>query len=75
MKPLTSFQSYWTVEGWLDERTMLEAESGYLRTEIGPARVFHALNDVVLARGRIVKLIQINATINDNPWPTYGLMA
>jgi NAD+ kinase len=55
-------------KGWLDERTMLEAE---LAPGENPPGVFHALNDVVLARGAIAKLIQINASINDKPLTVY----
>ncbi|MFC1915657.1 NAD(+)/NADH kinase [Chloroflexota bacterium] len=36
-------------EGWIDERAMLEAELS--ATEQEPTRVFHALNDIVVARG------------------------
>ena len=57
-------------KGWLDERTMLEAE---LETEQSNGRpaIFHALNDVVLARGAIPKLIQIETSIDDKSLTTY----
>lgn len=57
-------------QGWLDERMMLETEYIPSGSEHEPS-VFHALNDVVLARGEIVKLIQVNASINDKPLTSY----
>jgi NAD+ kinase len=50
-------------KGWIDERAMLEArleptEQG------GKPELFKALNDIVLARGAIAKLIQVNTTID-----------
>ena len=58
-------------KGWVDERMMLEAQftmtsQGGLQTQI-----FHALNDVVLARGEVVKLIQVNTSIDDKPLNNY----
>ena len=58
-------------KGWLDERTMLEAELAPAGPNGNPPGVFHAFNDVVLARGAIAKLIQINASINDKPLTVY----
>lgn len=56
-------------EGWLDERAMLEAE---LRaTEKEPPRIFHALNDVVAARGEIARVVYIDVSIGDEPLTTY----
>ncbi|OGO20105.1 MAG: hypothetical protein A2Z15_06575, partial [Chloroflexi bacterium RBG_16_50_11] len=48
-------------KGWLDERAMLQAE---LVDGAREARVFHALNDVVVARGEIARLIKVAATID-----------
>ena len=51
-------------EGWVDERAMLQAEfSGK-----GP---FHALNDVVLGRGAISRVIYVETTIDGAPLNTY----
>ncbi len=58
-------------KGWLDERTMLEAELVPAEPDSRSPGVFHALNDVVLARGSIVKLIQVNTSINDKPLTNY----
>jgi NAD+ kinase len=58
-------------EGWLDERSMLEAELGAADGENSPPSPFYALNDVVLARGAIAKLIQVNAAVDSQPLTTY----
>ena len=55
--------------GWIDERAMLEAELS------GPGReprVFHALNDVVVARGEIARLIRVEVSIDGQPLATYS---
>ena len=39
-------------KGWLDQRAMLEAELG-----AGSPRTFHALNDVVVARGEVARVV------------------
>ncbi len=48
-------------EGWIDERAMLLAElsAGGQKTSI-----YHALNDVVVARGAIARLIRVAASLN-----------
>ncbi len=56
-------------EGWLDERAMLEAELGATKSE--PSRTFHALNDVVVARGAVARLIYIEANIDGELLTTY----
>ena len=55
-------------KGWLDERAMLEAE---LHLENQPPRTFHALNDVVVARGAIARLVSIDISIDKQPYTTY----
>jgi NAD+ kinase len=55
-------------EGWIDERAMLEAE---VDSGSGRPALFYSLNDVVLARGPIAKLIQVKATIDSKPLTTY----
>lgn len=58
-------------KGWLDERSMLEAE---LQRE-GPggehSEKYYSLNDVVLARGAIAKLIQVSVSIDSRLLTTY----
>jgi len=56
-------------EGWLDDRAMLEAELG--ATESEPSRTFYALNDVVVARGAVARVIYIEASIDGQPLTTY----
>ncbi len=48
-------------KGWLDERAMLQAE---LESKSKKPQVFHALNDVVLARGAIARLIRVEVDID-----------
>jgi NAD+ kinase len=54
--------------GWLDERTMLQAE---VKREGQAAKVFHALNDVVVGRGEIARLIRVEVTIDGQELTTY----
>jgi NAD+ kinase len=54
--------------GWIDERAMLRAELGAAG---GEARTFDALNDVVLARGEIVRLIKVEASIDGQYLATF----
>ncbi len=57
-------------DGWIEERAMLKAElSG---TEPGPPREFLALNDVVVARGEVARIIYIEAGVNGQPLTTYN---
>lgn len=56
-------------EGWIDERAMLEAELS--ATEQEPPRTFHALNDVVVARGSFVRLVRVEASIDSQHLATY----
>jgi NAD+ kinase len=50
-------------EGWLDERAMLEAEFG--------ASTFYALNDVVVARGAVARVVYVEVSIDSQPLTTY----
>jgi NAD+ kinase len=54
--------------GWTDERAMLQAE---VVCKGKSPQVFHALNDIVMARGAIARLIKIDAGIDGQPLPTY----
>ena len=58
-------------KGWIDERAMLEAELIPTDKEHETAQVFCALNDVVVTRGAIARIVYIEATINDEPLTTY----
>jgi len=55
-------------KGWLDERAMLEAE---LTTGNEAPRSFYALNDVVVARGEVARVIFVEAHIDGEPVTTY----
>jgi NAD+ kinase len=54
--------------GWTDERTMLRAE---LTAPGREPKIFHALNDVVVARGEVVRLIHVGASIDGQSLTTY----
>lgn len=54
-------------EGWTDERAMLRAEI----TDGGDVKSFHALNDVVLARGAVARLIRVAVDIDGQPYTLY----
>ena len=55
-------------KGWLDERAMLEAE---LTAENKPPQSFYALNDVVVARGEVARVIFVEANVDGEPVTTY----
>jgi len=56
-------------EGWIDERAMLEAELSATAQE--PPRTFHALNDVVVARGAVARVVFVEASVNGQHLATY----
>ena len=56
-------------EGWIDERAMLEAELSHTGQE--PPATLHALNDIVVARGSIARLVTIEASIDGQHLATY----
>jgi len=58
-------------EGWIDERAMLEAELSAADQGGEPSRMFCALNDVVVARGAIARVVYVEASINGEPLTTY----
>jgi len=51
-------------EGWVDERAMLQAE-------LAGKWTYHALNDVVLGRGTVSRVIYVETTIDGTPLTTY----
>jgi NAD+ kinase len=55
-------------KGWTDVRTMLRAE---LTSPEKKPEIFHALNDIVVARGEVVRLIHIKASIDGQPLTAY----
>jgi len=58
-------------EGWIDERSLLEVELSPAEEEHKPAQVFYALNDVVVARGAVARVIFVEASIDGEPLTTY----
>jgi NAD+ kinase len=56
-------------EGWIDERCLLEAE--VLPSAGSPRSKYYALNDVVIARGAVVRVIYITASIDGELLTTY----
>jgi NAD+ kinase len=57
--------------GWLDKRSTLEAQFSTENAAIGESRVYLALNDVVLARGAIVRMINIDTEIDGEHLASY----
>ncbi len=57
-------------EGWIDERSLLEAELSLPDEEHEPPRMFYALNDVVVARGAVARIIYVEASIDGEPLTT-----
>lgn len=55
--------------GWLDERTMLEAE--LKAGGKGPPLNFFALNDVVVARGMVARIVYLSVSVDGEPLATY----
>lgn len=58
-------------KAWIDERTMLQAEFNNNESNPQNNKVFYALNDVVISRTEIPRLIKISATIDDTELTTY----
>ena len=58
-------------EGWIDERAVLEAELIPADKKAGKSQLFYALNDVVVARGGVARIIHIEANIDNEPLTTY----
>ncbi len=61
-------------EGWIDQRTMLQVDLSSEtngRTDKGLPRSFHALNDVLIGRGSVPRIIQVSAAVNGAPLTTY----
>ena len=54
--------------GWIDQRAMLEASVVSSGRE---PHVFHALNDIVVARGGVVRLIRVEASVDGQPLTIY----
>src|SRR4030043_185375 len=57
-----------TGKSWIDQRSILQAE---LISANHEPRVFHALNDVIVARGEIARIIRVDIAIDSQPLATY----
>ncbi len=55
-------------KGWLDERSMLQIE---LASKGRKPHIFHALNDVVMGRGEVARIIRVDAAIDGQLLTTY----
>ncbi|MDD2472344.1 MAG: NAD(+)/NADH kinase [Dehalococcoidales bacterium] len=59
-------------EGWIDERALLQADLTLPGTDEGaPKQHFEALNDIVVARGEVTRIIHIETSINGDILTTY----
>ncbi|MBI4180971.1 MAG: NAD(+)/NADH kinase [Chloroflexi bacterium] len=58
-------------EGWIDERSLLEAELSPAEEGNEPPAMFYALNDVVVARGAVARLISLEVSIDGELFTTY----
>jgi len=58
-------------KGWVDERAMLEAELSPSDREGETPRKFYALNDVVVSRGAIARMVFIETSIDGELLTTY----
>ncbi len=58
-------------KGWIDERSMLDADFTPHGSQNKVVHQFTALNDVVLSRGDIVRVVNIEVSINNEPMTTY----
>ncbi len=58
-------------EGWIDERSLLEVELSPADEGHEPSRQFYALNDVVVARGEVARVVYVEAGVDGEPLTTY----
>lgn len=58
-------------QGWLDERAMLDAELQQMVDGEPETCRLSALNDVVMARGAIARIIEVTASVNGSVVDTY----
>lgn len=58
-------------KGWVDERAMLEAELFPADGKHETAQVFHALNDVVVTREAIARIVYVEASVDGELLTTY----
>ncbi|HXX59283.1 MAG TPA: NAD(+)/NADH kinase [Dehalococcoidales bacterium] len=56
-------------EGWIDERAVIEAE--LRQPKVKKKVMYYALNDVIVARGDVVRVILVEAKIDGKPLTIY----
>lgn len=66
-----SLPSFLKGGGWLEERSMLQAEIGSVNGRRGAATSYYALNDVVAGRGRLGRLVHIKVKVDGEVLTTY----
>lgn len=57
--------------GWVEERVMLEAELFPSGDKQGSPKIYYALNDVVVGRGAIARVVYIETSIDDKMLTSY----
>ena len=57
-------------EGWIDERAMVEVEL-FVNHEPETTQIFYALNDIVVARGAVARMVYVEASIDGESLTTY----
>ncbi|MEE8419725.1 MAG: NAD(+)/NADH kinase [Dehalococcoidales bacterium] len=58
-------------QGWIDERSLIEAELSPTADGSQPAQKFYALNDVVMAHGGVARVVYIEASIDNELLTSY----
>ena len=58
-------------DGWVDERAMIEAQLSPAAGTTEKAGQYYALNDVVVARGAIARMVSVEVSIDDEPLTVY----
>jgi len=58
-------------KGWTDERYLIQAELSDENNKENQPQRFYALNDVVVARGAVARVIYADVCVNNEPLTTY----
>ncbi|UCH43768.1 MAG: NAD(+)/NADH kinase [Dehalococcoidales bacterium] len=58
-------------ESWIDERSLLEAELSPATEGTRPLGVSYALNDVVVTRSTVARVVYVTASVDGEPLTTY----
>jgi NAD+ kinase len=68
---IAQFPAILNGEGWLDRRMMLQAEVFPKSSDDGPIEVAHALNDAVVVRGDVPRVLSVETAIDGQFFTTY----